>query len=646
MNVPENYVYEFGDYRLDPRERLLWRDGVMVWLTPKAFDTLLVLVEQSGRVLSKDELMERIWPNSFVEEANLAQNVSMLRKALSESTDGPKFIETLPKRGYRFILPVRKVQWEPEAEEIAPAAPITAPTTSPESIETLILTAEPQRARPSKRWLPSLAVVAAIAVIVLGVAWWRSNSRETSSAAPRRLAVLPFRNLKPDAATDYLGFPLADAIITKLGYVSSLTVRPSSYISQYRHQELDVRKAAAELNVDTLLVGSYLKEANHLRVTAQLIDVLNDKLLWKDEIDLQDTGQLIVQDRVAQEIINGLQLTLTSAETARLKHDVPSNSQAYEYYLRSVDLYAGNEFNLAMQMLEQSVNLDPNYALAWAHLGRAHTAKAAFEFGGAEYYRKAQSDYEKALALNPDLIEARIFMANMFTDTGRAEQAVPLLREALATNPNHPEAHWELGYAYRFGGMLKESIAAGERARQLDPAVKLNSSAFNSYFYDGQYDKFLASLPTNNPPAFIVFYRGIGHYYLKNRERAAADFAQAYKTEPQSLYTQIGQALRLHLNQQTAAGLELLHALEQQAEKQKVTDAEALYKIAQAYAELGDKPAALRLLRRSIEGGFFCYPYFASDPLLNHLRNEAEFAQLLQMARQRHEEFKRRFFAS
>jgi tetratricopeptide (TPR) repeat protein len=193
--------------------------------------------------------------------------------------------------------------------------------------------------------------------------------------------------------------------------------------------------------------------------------------------------------------------------------------------------------------------------------------------------------------------------------------------------------------------MLKESIAAGERARQLDPAVKLNSSAFNSYFYDGQYEKFLASLPTNNPPAFIVFYRGLGHYYLKNWERAAADFAQAYKTEPQSLYTQIGQALRLHIGKQTAAGLELLHALEQQAEKQKVTDAEALYKVAQAYAELGDKAAALRLLRRSIAGGFFCYPYFANDPLLNHLRGEAEWAQLLQMARQRHEEFKRRFFA-
>lgn len=645
MNEQENYVYEFGSYQLDPRERLLWRDGEMVWLTPKAFDTLLVLIQQSGRVLSKDELMDRIWPNSFVEEANLAQNISTLRKALGESSDGNKFIETLPKRGYRFIVPVRKVRVDVVSEEAvavienAPAIETVAPSFPTESAPV----AEPGIARPRRRWQPILAGIAAVAIIFIAAAFWLSPLREQPPAQARRLAVLPFRNLKPDAATDYLGFPLADSIITKLGYVSSLTVRPSSYISQYRNQELDVHKIAGELKVDTLLVGSYLKEAGHLRVTAQLIDVLNDKLLWKDEIDLPDTGQLIVQDRVAQEIINGLHLTLSTAETARLKRDVPDNPQAYEYYLRGVDLYAGNEFNLAMQMLEQSVNLDPRYALAWAHLGRAHTAKAAFDFGGAEYYRKAQSDYEKALALNPDLIEARVFMANLFTDTGRAEQSVPLLRDALATNPNHPEAHWELGYAYRFGGMLKESIVAGERARQIDPGVKLNSSAFNSYFYDGQYEKFLASLPTNNPPAFIVFYRGIGHYYLRNFDRAAAEFEQASKAEPQSLYPQIGQALRLHINKQTAQGLELLQTIEQQVEKQKVTDAEAIYKVAQAYAELGDKGAALRLLRRSIEGGFFCYPYFASDPLLNNLRNESEFAVLMELARQRHEAFKRRF---
>ncbi len=644
MDEQEPYVYEFDSYRLDPRERLLWRAGALVWLTPKAFDTLLALVEQSGHVLSKEALMNRIWPDSFVEEANLAQNISTLRKALGESTDGLKFIETLPKRGYRFSLPVRKVRLANDAEKVVAATEIALPLALPVPVTHPTPISATPRSSAAKRWRLRLAIIAMAAVVALGAVLWFAKSRLNKVAQARRLAVLPFRNLKPDAATDYLGFPLADAIITKLGYVSALTVRPSSYISAYRHQELDVRKIATELNVDTLLVGSYLKEASHLRVTAQLIDVLNDKLLWNDEIDLQDTGQLRAQDRVAQEIINGLHLTLTSAETARLKRDVPDDPQAYEYYLRGVDLYADNEFNLATQMLEQSVRIDPNYAFAWAHLGRAHTAKAAFNFGGAEYYRKAQSDYEKALALNPDLIEARIFMANMFTDTGRAEQAVPLLREALATNPNHPEAHWELGYAYRFGGMLKESIAEGERARQLDPGVKLNSSAFNSYFYDGQYEKFLASLPTQAAPSFIVFYRGIAHYYLKNEEQAAADFEQAYKTEPQSLYTQIGQALRLHLGRQTAQGLERLQAIEQQMEKQKVTDAEALYKVAQGFAELGDKAAALRLLRRSIEGGFFCYPYFANDPLLHNLRGEAEYLQVLELARRRHEEFKRRFF--
>lgn len=645
MNDPSDYLYEFGSFRLDPQERLLWRAGEIVWLTPKTFDTLLALLEKSGHVLSKDELMNRVWPNTYVEEANLAQNISTLRKTLGESSDGIKYIETLPRRGYRFVAPVQKIPTLLRAVQVEAEAPAEAARTSPEITQSAIPVpdAEASMTRP-RRWKPLLIGLAGLLVLLtLGiflVSKWRNNQPQQA----RRLAVLPFRNLKPDTATDYLGFPLADAIITKLGYVSSLTVRPSSYISQYRNREFDVRQVASDLNVDTLLVGSYVKEESHLRVTVQLIDVLADKLLWKDEIDLKDTGQLIVQDRVAQEIIRGLHLSLTSAESARLQRDVPDNAQAYEYYLRGVDLYAGNEFNLATQMLEQSVRLNPKYALAWAHLGRAHTAKAAFDFGGEEYYRKAQSDYEKALSINPDLIEARIFMANLFTDTGRVEQSVPVLREALAANPNHPEAHWELSYAYRFGGMLKESIAEGERARQLDPEVKLNSSAFNSYFYDGQYEKFLASLPTRNPAAFIVFYRGIGHYYLKNWERAVADFEQAYKSNPASLYVQIGQALRLQIARQTKHGIELLRATEQQIERQKVTDAEALYKVAQAYAELGDKAAALRLLRQSIDGGFFCYPYFASDPLLNNVRGEPAFANLLKLAQQRHAEFKRRFF--
>ncbi len=643
------YLYEFGSFQLNPGEKILLRDGAPVSLTPKAFDTLLVLVENNGHVLSKETLMDRVWPDSYVEEANLAQNISTLRKVLGEATDGVKFIETLPKRGYRFVAQVQKTAVEENnfvAVNNVAALVVTPPQElAPlQNIQPASHTEMASPPRPHRNVLVRGTAIFASLLVLLPLFYFVTKWRAPKAIPVRRLAVLPFRNLKPDPNTDYLGFPLADAIISKLGYISALTVRPSSYVSKYRNQEIDARKIAAELNVDTLLVGSYLCEAKDFRITVQLIDVANDKLLWNDKIDLPDSGQLVVQDRVAQEVIKGLHLTLTSDENARLKHDVPDNAQAYEYYLRGVDLYAANEFNLAAQMLEKSVELDAKYALAWAHLGRARTAKAAFDFGGAEYYRKAQSDYEQALRLNSDLIEARIFMANMFTDTGRAEDAVPVLRAALMTNPNHPEAHWELGYAYRFGGMLKESIAECTRARQLDPEVKLNSSAFNSYFYDKQYEKFLASLPVKSPPTFIVFYRGIGNYYLKNWERAAADFELAYRTEPKSLYTQIGQALRLGITKQNAQGLELLRATEQQIAAQKVTDAEAIYKVAQAFAELGDAAAALRILRRSIEGGFFCYPYFMNDPLLSNIRSEAEFSALMQTARQRHEEFKRRFF--
>jgi tetratricopeptide (TPR) repeat protein len=167
---------------------------------------------------------------------------------------------------------------------------------------------------------------------------------------------------------------------------------------------------------------------------------------------------------------------------------------------------------MAIKMLEKSTELNPKYSLTWAHLGRAYDATASFQLGGREQYQRAEAAYEKALSLQPAQIETRVYMANMFTDTGRVEQAVPLLREALKANPNHAEAHWELGYAYRFAGALQESVLECEQARQLDPGVKLNSSALNSYLYLGQYDKFLQSLPKTEDSALIVFYRGFGEY--------------------------------------------------------------------------------------------------------------------------------------
>jgi tetratricopeptide (TPR) repeat protein len=172
---------------------------------------------------------------------------------------------------------------------------------------------------------------------------------------------------------------------------------------------------------------------------------------------------------------------------------------------------------MAIKMLEKSTQFAQQFALAWAHLGRSYTANASFQLGGAEHYHKAEAAFAKALPLQPDEIDTRIYLANMYTDTGRVEKAVPLLREALKTNPNHAEIHWELGYAYRFAGMLSESVSERERAQQLDPGVKLNSSTPNGYLYLGPYDQFLQSLPKTDDAALIVFYRGLGEYTRRTR---------------------------------------------------------------------------------------------------------------------------------
>ena len=645
-------LYEFGTFRFDPADHLLLSAGNPVSLTPKAFEILFVFVQNGNRLTTKEELMNKVWPDSFVEEANLTINISALRKVLGETPDGQQYIETVPKKGYRFVVPITEVRDKglqipslPVSErsdtDVAPIA--VQGEDLPASVRTLSGRNENERFWPRSR----VMVLSFVLIVVLGLSYSIYRGRSTRillGEHPRSLAVLPFQNLRENPNDDFLGFSLANAIITKLDYVSELAVRPSYAVQKYKTQTIDIPKVAADLNVDTLLTGTFLREGDNLRITSQLIDVKTQNLIWKGAFDLKYEKLLSVQDSVAQKIIKGLELTLSPSEVERLKPDEAVNPLAYEYYLRGIDLYSKNEFPVAINMLEKSAELSPNYALTWANLGRAYTANASFQFGGGEQYRKAQAAFERALSLHPDLIDARIYMANMFTDTGRVEKSVPLLREALRTNPNHAEIHWELGYAYRFAGMLQQSVSESERARQLDPGVKLNNSTLNSYLYLGQYDKFLGSLPETDDSALIVFYRGFGEYYKKNYTQAAKDFDHTFELDRSLLHAQIGKALSLGIHHQDSEAAEMLRSVESKINERRVGDPEAIYKIAQAYAMLGDKSSALRVLKQSIENGFFPYPYFAADPLLDGLRNENEFSQLMRVARQRHEAFKAAFF--
>ena len=469
------------------------------------------------------------------------------------------------------------------------------------------------------------------------------RSAKQQSLSPRSLAILPLQNHGQDSNSDFLGLSLADVLITKLAYVHTLSVLPSAAIEKYRATAIDLQKVAADLKVDTLLTGSFIRDGDNLRITYQLVDTKTEKILGQGVIDLKYDNLLTVQDKVTSQLISELQLTLSPTEAERLKPEAAVNPLAYEYFLQGLDFHGQHKFPLAIKMLEKSTEINPNYAPAWAYLGASYTSDAAFELGGREQYRRAQAAYERALAIQPNLLAAQMFLANLLVDTGRVEQAVPLLRDALKTNGNYAAAHWELGYAYRFAGMLDESVAECERARQLDPFVKANGSVLNAYLYLGQYQKFLESLPVDDS-SFFLFYRGFGEFHEKEFDQASRDFDRAYQLDP-TLYTGIGKALSDSIYQHRAEGLNLLGGLESRIRERGVGDPEGTYKIAQAYAVLGDNASAIRVLRTSVESGFFSYPYIAKDPLLNNLHSEPEFNEILKIARQRHEAFKSSFFS-
>jgi DNA-binding winged helix-turn-helix (wHTH) protein/TolB-like protein len=638
-------LVRFADFEVDLRAGELRKDGSKVRLQEQPFLLLTVLLESAGEVVTREELRQRLWSaDTFVDfDHRLAVAVSKLRDALRDSAEKPKFVETVGRRGYRFVGQLESA--DPLSVDMSvdtKAGTGETPSLSPGQPELPeLVSLRPTRSRAGRLiFLSSVGFAILLGVIVVA-RFLQIRSGKAQPLPHRSLAILPLHNSGQDSSSDFLGFSLADVLITKLSYLSSLSVRPSAAIEKYRGTTIDLQRIAADLKVDTILTGSFIRDRDNLRITYQLVDAKTEKILGQGVIDLKYDNLLTVQDKVASQLISELQLRLSPSEAERLKPENPGSPLAYEYFLQGLDFYGQHKFPLAIKMLERSTEIDPDYAPAWAYLGASYNSDAAFEFGGRDEYRRAQGAYERALAIQPNLLDAQIFLANLLVDTGQVEKAVPLLRGALKTNRNYAAAHWELGYAYRFAGMLDESVAECERARQLDPLVRANGSVLNTYLYLGQYQKFLDSLPVDDS-SFVLFYRGFGEFHEKEFAQASRDFDRAYELEP-TLYTGIGKALSYSIHQRQREGLDLLSGSERKMRERGVGDPEATYKIAQAYAVLGDKISALRVLRTSVESGFFSYPYIVKDPLLNDLRSDPEFAQILNIARQRYEAFRSSF---
>jgi tetratricopeptide (TPR) repeat protein len=352
----------------------------------------------------------------------------------------------------------------------------------------------------------------------------------------------------------------------------------------------------------------------------------------------------LVADQVARRVVEALHMSVSPREIAAWQADVSREPVAYELFLRGRDDYEATRRDSGAAFFERAVAIDPTFARAWAYLGSAYAVNASIRFGGRADYDRSRRALETALRLDPSDIVPRFAMANVLIESNRVEDAVPLLRGVLEETPRSADAHWELAYAYRFAGLLDESVSASERAAAMEPFALGGANIPLAQLYRGEYQRFLEGFRLDSQSAYQQFYTGLAHYYLKRFQAAAIAFDHAYSLDQSMLHTRVGKALSALIGGDRNAATHVLQLIELESAEREVSDAEALFRIAEAYAVLGDTDGALRVLGRSIEGGFFCYPYFVRDPLLDSIRSVPEFQSLLERARERHEAFRRQFF--
>src|SRR5271157_3632607 len=387
------HFFEFGRFRLDPAEKVLFADGQPVPLTLKAFETLLALVESSGHVLEKDELLKRVWPSTFVEEGTLAQNIATLRKALGEGPDQRSYIETVPRRGYRFSAAVERVE-----TGTAPEAP---------------------RPRVRRR-----VIAGAAAGAVLLLAGWFAREAIRPHGGPTRgktmLAVLPFVNLNgDDSGEDYFSNGLTEELITQLGSLepARLGVIARTSAMQYKDSHKDVRQISQELGVDYVLEGSVRRDGDHVRVTAQLIQARDQTHLWANEYDRNLSGILALQSDVAGVVAREIQIRLTPEESARLAVAHPVDPDAYELYLKG--RYFWNKrtvvaYEKAIDYFNQAIARDPQYARAYSGLADAYAllgSRANAKIPRRKAMPLAKEAALTALKLDDSLAEAHASLA-------------------------------------------------------------------------------------------------------------------------------------------------------------------------------------------------------------------------------------------
>jgi TolB-like protein/DNA-binding winged helix-turn-helix (wHTH) protein/Flp pilus assembly protein TadD len=625
--APASPGYRFGAFEIDPRAGELRKHGIRIKLQDQPFQVLVMLLERPGEVVTREELRQKLWPaDTFVDfDHGLNSAINKLREALGDSADAPRFIETLPRRGYRFTGVVEPLGQPVVAGVVAgeshqePAAP---PYAAPQ-------------ARPGMRWVLALGVLAVIAVVSYFV-WKRSATPVRVQAGKVVLAVLPFDNLSKDPEQEYFSDGFTDEMIAQLGSLqpARLGVIARGSAMRYKHTDKALPQIGQELGAGYVLEGAVLRAGDRVRITAALIQTADQTQLWSKtyERDLKDI--LSVQSDVAGAIAREIEVKLSSEQSQALASPPTVNPEAYEAYLKGQYFYnrsTGQGWTEAFRYYEQAVEKDPTFALAYANLAMAYASIAGQPRAPKEVMPKAKAAALRAVQLDNNLGEAHAALGfvNLYYDWDW-QAAQREYGRAFELNPKYVLLRLPNSFFLAAQGKADESLREVHEAQALDPInIGLRCSEGRLLYYAHRYDEAISRYQRalELEPAYLSNCAWLGLAYLKKgmydaaiAELRKADIPDAHSTLPIAALS-----AAYYLSGRKADGLQRLERLLALKRNRFVSS----YDIAVFYAAIGDRKQTLDWLDKAIEERAGLVVYLRVDPIWDSVRDDPRFEKIV-----------------
>lgn len=491
-------VRRFGAFEVNLQSGELRKSGMRLRLSGQPFQVLAVLVQRSGEVVTREELQSLLWPaDTFVDfDHGMNNAVARIREVLDDSSESPRYVETVPRRGYRFIAPLTDVAQSGTASTLA-STPIPAEVTPAQAPGTSVLPVT-NRSASSHMWLV-LGAVAALAALAAGlVLYQQRHTTGTRQQAVMSLAVLPLKNLSGDPLQEYLAEGMTEELIGRLSMIRGLRVISRTSVMAFKDPRMSMPEIAKTLGVDALVEGSVIRDGSRVRVHAQLIRGATDEHFWSETYDRELRDSLSLESEVAQSIARRVEITVTGEERSRLvkaRHVAP---EAYESYLKGRFVKGSDREKVEERIayFKEAIRKDPTFAPAYVGLAGAHNILSTIFVGGPVQQERQQvvNAAQKALELDPDLAEAHVLLATIEREQWQWAEAEAEYKRALNLNPNDAGAHIGLAEWLMCQGRMDEALNWARRARELDPVGDAGVSIGWILFHARRYDEAIREL--------------------------------------------------------------------------------------------------------------------------------------------------------